>query len=423
MSTDDYRLDFREAREVLGRRLAEPAPGMIQLLAGPRQVGKTTLLLEIATRHGNGAIYAAADGPEAAVPGFWERLWARAEETAAREGWAVVLLDEAHLLQEWAGHLKGEWDRLRRKKIPVHVVATGSSALRLAAGSRESLAGRFERITLTHWSASSLAEVFGVPLTEACELLVKTGSYPGAFALRGDLARWSAYVRDAILEPAIGRDILALAAVRKPALLRQVFGVCASSPAQIVSLQKIQGQLQDAGALETIAHYLALLEDAFLVAALGKYSARPVRHRAAPPKLITLNNALVAVVDPRGIPGRSTDPARYGAWVENACLAYAWNAGQRVSYWREEPLDVDGVLEGSWGSWVIEVKTGSITSADFTGIGEFSRRNPSFRPLVLCDEVARSTVERVGLPAMAWREFLLSGPPRDRPASISGKRR
>lgn len=411
MSTEDHRVSFREAGDVLARRLAEPAPGRIQLLAGPRQVGKTTLLLEIAERHGNAAIYAAADGPEAALPGFRERLWVRAEETASREGRAVVLLDEAHLLHDWAGHLKGEWDRLRRKKLPVHVVATGSSALQLAAGSRESLAGRFERITLTHWSASSLAEVFGVPPAEASELLVKMGSYPGAFELRGDLARWSAYVRDAILEPAIGRDILALATVRKPALLRQVFGVCASSPAQIVSLQKIQGQLQDAGALETIAHYLALLEDAFLVAALGKHSARPARHRAAPPKLITLNNALVAVVDPRGIPDRSSDPKRYGAWVENACLAHAWNAGQRVSYWREEPLEVDGVLEGGWGSWVIEVKTGSLSPSDLKGIGEFTRRNPRFRPLVLCDEDARSTVERAGLPAMAWREFLLSGPP------------
>jgi predicted AAA+ superfamily ATPase len=120
--------------------------------------------------------------------------------------------------------------------------------------------------------------------------------------------------------------------------LRQVFGVCASSPAQIVSLQKIQGQLQDRGALETIAHYLSLLEEAFLVAPLAKHSPRLARRRAAPPKLVTLDNALCAVVDPRGIPDPSTDPTRFGAWVENACLAHAWNAGQRVTYWREEPL-------------------------------------------------------------------------------------
>lgn len=411
MSSEDFRLSFHEAREVLIRRLDERPPTRIQLLAGPRQVGKTTLLLEIAERHGSAAIYAAADGPEAALPGFWERLWSRAEDAAAAQGHAMVLLDEAHLLQDWAGHLKGEWDRIRRRKLPIHVVATGSSALRLAAGSSESLAGRFERITLPHWSATSLAEVFGVKPPEAAELLVEMGGYPGAFELRDDLARWSAYVRDAILEPAIGRDMLALAAIRKPALLRQVFGVCVSSPAQIVSLQKIQGQLQDAGALETIAHYLALLEEAFLVAPLGKHSTSPVRHRSAPPKLVTLNHALLAVVDPRGIPDRSTDPRRFGSWIENACLAHAWNAGQRVTYWREEPLEVDGVLEGSWGSWVIEVKTGSFSAKDLGGIAEFTRRQPSFHPLVLCDDESRTLVERAGLTAMAWRDFLLSGPP------------
>jgi predicted AAA+ superfamily ATPase len=410
MSAEDFRLGFSEVRELLARRVAEPAPGRIQLLAGPRQVGKTTLLLELAERHRDTAIYAAADGPEAALPGFWERLWVRAEETAASKGRALVLLDEAHLLHDWAARLKGEWDRLRRKKRPVQVVATGSSALRLGAGSRESLAGRFERLTLTHWSASSLAEAFAVPDEEACELLVKMGSYPGAFGLRHDRARWSAYVRDAILEPAVGRDILALAAIRKPALLRQVFGVAASAPAQIVSLQKIQGQLQDRGALETIVHYLALLEEAFLVAPLPKHSTRPARQRSAPPKLVTLNNALVAVMDPRGIPDRASAPERWGAWVENACLAHAWNAGQRVSYWREEPLEIDGVLEGSWGAWAIEVKTGRVSGTDLKGLGEFVRRHPRFRPLVVCDGEARPHAERAGFDAIAWSDFLLRGP-------------
>ena len=82
-----------------------------------------------------------------------------------------------------------------------------------------------------------------------------------------------------------------------------------------------------------------------------------------------------------------------------------------MSYWREEPLEVDAVLEGSWGCWAIEVKTGSIASADLKGIGELTRRNPGFRPLILCNEEARSTLDRTGLAAMAWREFLLSGPP------------
>jgi predicted AAA+ superfamily ATPase len=411
MSTEDFRQGYVECREVLIKRLAEPAPGRIQLLAGPRQVGKTTLLLEIAHRLGQQAIYAAADAPESALPGFWERLLARAEDAAATEGRAVVLLDETHLLNDWGSHLKGIWDRFRRQKTPIHIVATGSSALHLAVGSRESLAGRFERLTLSHWSAASIAQVFKIERPQAADLLVRMGSYPGAFPLREDVPRWSAYVRDAILEPAIGRDILALAAVRRPALLRQVFGVAASSPAQIVSLQKIQGQLQDSGALETVAHYLALLEEAFLVAALPKFSARAARRRSAPPKLVTLNNALVAVMDPRGIADARSDPRRFGAWVENACLAHAWNSGQNVSYWREEPLEVDGVFEGSWGHWAVEVKSGDFQMSELKALLELVRRHPELRPLVICDESGHSSAERAGVQAISWQQFLLNGPP------------
>jgi hypothetical protein len=412
MSANDFCLDYLGCKELLLERLAEPAPGRIQLLAGPRQVGKTTLLLEIAKRFAERAVYAAADSPEASLPGYWERVVARAENTASAQGGAILLLDEAHYLQTWAARLKAIWDRHRRLEIPVHIVATGSSALHPASGSRESLAGRFERLTLGHWSAQSVAKVFGLQGTEAAERIVRMGSYPGAFPLQGDLARWSAYVRDAILEPAIGRDILLLAAVRRPALLRQVFGVAASSPAQIVSLQKIQGQLQDPGALETVAHYLQLLEEAFLVAPVPKYAARATRRRSAPPKLVTLDNALVAVVDPHGVVDPVTDPTRFGAWVENACLAHAWNSGQRVSYWREEPLEVDAVFEGSWGKWAVEVKTGRFQTADLRGVLEFTRRHPSFRPLVLCTADGRATAERAEVAAITWQEFLAAGPPR-----------
>jgi hypothetical protein len=366
--------------------------------------------LELTQELGEKALYAAADSPEAALPGFWERLWARATETAAAGGVSAVLIDEIQHLANWAVRLKGEWDRLRRNRLRIHVVATGSSALRLASGSKESLAGRFERLTLAHWPAGTLARTFKLSTDEAAALLVRMGSYPGAFELRNDPERWAAYVRDAIVEPAIGRDILALAAVRRPALLPQVFAIAAASPAQIVSLQKLQGQMQDRGALETIAHYLQLLEEAYLVAALEKHAQRTARRRAAPPKLVTLNNALCAVVDPRGIPDPRHEPARFGAWVENACLAFAWSAGQRVAYWREEPLEVDGVIDGSWGSWVIEVKTGPLSAVDMRGLLEFNRRFPKYRPLLVCDRTELATAARLRVPAMSWKEFLLNGP-------------
>jgi predicted AAA+ superfamily ATPase len=412
MTGNGFRMSYSDCLKTLLHRIEEPAPGRIQLLSGPRQVGKTTLLIELAERLGKRAIYTAVDTPEALIPGFWEQLWARVEETASRQGGAVALLDEVHLLPDWPGRLKSTWDRFRREKTPVHILATGSSSLRIASGSRESLAGRFERITLTHWSAASLSKVFGIDSSAAADIVIHMGSYPGAFDLRSDLPRWSAYIRDAIIEPAIGRDVLALTSIRKPALLRQVFGIAASSPAQIVSLQKIQGSILDRGALETIAHYLSLLEEAYLAVALPKYSSKAHRRRSAPPKLIILNNAILAAMDPRGAPKLMLDPARFGAWIENACLAHAWNAGQRVSYWREEPLEVDAVIEGSWGSWAIEVKTGNFRASDVRGLLEFARRHTAFRPLMICDEGASAAARRTGVEAITYHKFLLDGPPR-----------
>src|SRR6516225_1178732 len=400
---------FADCRKVLVDRLREPAPGRIQLLTGPRQVGKTTLLLDLGAQFGDAAVYAAGDEPDAALPGYWERRWAEAE-TQAQHGTAVLLLDEVHHLGDWAKHLKGHWDRLRRRRLPLHVIATGSSALRVAAGSRESLAGRFERLTLNHWSASSLAAIFRIPIHEVVLDVVRFGSYPGAVALQKDPTRWRAYIRDAIIEPAIGRDVLALGAVRRPALLRQVFAIAVGSPAQIVSLQKLQGQLLYKGAIETVAHYLALLEDAYLVAALERFSIRAHRRRAAPPKLVTLNNALLSAIHPGGPPDASREPEPFGFWVENACLAFAVNQGQRVTYWREEPWEIDAVFEGSWGDWAVEVKTSRFDSHSLKGLLEFCRRNPKFHPLVITAPGDEAIAHRHDLLAINWQEFLVSGP-------------
>lgn len=410
MIDEAARLGYAQCHRRLTQRLNESAPARIQLLTGPRQVGKTTLLLELARELGDAALYAACDAPEAAVPGFWEALWRRATERAA-SGKAALLLDEVQYLPDWAVRLKAEWDRVRRQGIPLHVVATGSAALRLGAGSRERLAGRFERLVLTHWSARDIATAFGLEREEAVRMVLEEGAYPGALPLRSDRQRWAAYVRDAIVEPAVGRDLLALGVVRRPGLLRQLFATCAGLPAQIVSLQKLRGALDDRGALETIAHYLALLEEAYLVAALEKYTERPVRRRRAPPKIVVLSNAILAVTEPKGTPDQGVEPGRYGAWVENACHAHAWNAGQRVMYWREEPLEVDAVLEGSWGRWAVEVKTGRYRARDLAGLLEFTRRNPAHRPLVLCDEDETSVALAAGAEAIAWRQFLWSGPP------------
>lgn len=411
MIDKNFLLSFKECLAILLQRLSEQAPSRIQLLVGPRQVGKTTVLLELEKKFGKRAFYIALDSPEASLPGFWERFWMKVEGAAQSKETVIVLLDEAHIFPNWSVLLKAQWDRLVREKLPVHIVATGSSALHLTTDSRESLAGRFERLTLTHWMPAYFSEAFHLSPQKAVEIFIKMGAYPGAFSYIHDFPRWKAYVRDAIVETAIGRDIMSLAPIRKPALLRQVFAVCMAVPAQIISLQKIVGQLQDAGAIETIAYYLSLLEEAFLVAAVPKYSTKEIRMRASPPKIVVLSNALLGCTDQSMPPEAKKDPKRFGAWVENACLAVAWNAGQKVRYWREEPFEVDGVIEGSWGKWALEVKTGSFNPSDLRGLLEFTQQYPTFQPLVLCDAEEIKNVERINVTAIPWQQFLLKGPP------------
>ena len=172
MTNSAFRLDYASCLAQLRERVRESAPARIQLLVGPRQVGKTTLLLELAAELGPVARYAAMDGPEAALPGFWDRIWAEADAAVAAQGRAVVLLDEVHLLRDWAARLKSQWDRIRRRHAPIAVVATGSSSLRLGAGSNESLAGRFERLTLAHWTAQALVSAFSIDPREAAATIV-----------------------------------------------------------------------------------------------------------------------------------------------------------------------------------------------------------------------------------------------------------
>lgn len=401
---------YDSVRDELRRRLAEAPVGLVQILVGPRQVGKTTLLLELERAWSGATFYAAGDSAAAALPGWWESLWSRAEAASAERP-VLVLLDEVHYLPDWQGRLKATFDELKRRKLPIRIVATGSSALSVGRGSRESMAGRFERLRLLHWQAAAVARHFDTAPSIAAADVVRFGGYPGAVALQPDLNRWRAYIRDSIVEPAIGRDLMAIEPVRKPALLRQIFALATGHPAQILSLQKIRGQLRDPGALETIAHYLNLLEEACLVAAIPKYSGAIVRQRAAPPKLVPLSNALLSTVVDDPPPSTDDRPERWGRWVENACIAAAWNSGQTVHYWREEPLEVDVVTTGSWGRWALEIKTGRLTSQAFRGVLEFCRRNRDFRPAVVCDPGQERACVDAGVTGVAWQTFLLSGPP------------
>ncbi|HLB34190.1 MAG: hypothetical protein A3F67_02475 [Verrucomicrobia bacterium RIFCSPHIGHO2_12_FULL_41_10] len=405
MSDKNNHIGFHSVQETLRKRLKEPPPTLLQILIGPRQVGKTTLLLELATELGSRALYMSADSPEAVLPDWGDLLWKRAKELAIL-GPSVLFIDEVQTLPHWSRWLKSHFDQILKESLPLHVVVTGSSSLKLGAGSRESMAGRFEQLVLPHWGARDLIELLDVSEDNAAQKIVSFGGYPGAVRFWDDLPRWKNYLQHSIIEPAIGRDILQLEHVRKPALLRQLFAIAAAHPAEILSLEKIAGSLAEKGALETLSHYLELLREAFLVTPIAKYSGSEIRRRKSPPKLVLLNNALLAAGGGGLPPTQETDPERWGRWVENACLAHAINQGENVTYWREEPWEVDGIFIGTHGNWLVEIKTGTYTASDLRGLAQACIKFPKLKPLVLCDPNQEEPAQAVGYTTLPWTDFL-----------------
>jgi hypothetical protein len=257
----------------------------------------------------------------------------------------------------------------------------GSTALLLARGSTESLAGRFLLHRCLHWSFGECREAFGWELGQ----WLFFGGYPGAAPHIEDVGLWRGYVRDSLIEAVLGRDVLSLERVTKPALLRHLFALACRLPAQPVAYNKMLGQLQDAGNTTTLAHYLRLLENAFLVTGLERFSAGQTRSRGSTPKLLLWNNALINAVDLRGPDEARHDAPWWGRLVENAVGAHLVNHLQGLSYevswWREGNVEVDYVVRSGSAVWAIEVKSGRERVK--AGLAAFSAKHPKAHQLLV----------------------------------------
>lgn len=356
------------------RRLREPRR-FLQVLAGPRQVGKTTLVQQAIDGLDRPAHYASADDPTGR-----DLAWLRAQwdlgRLAARDGGrkgAVLVLDEVQKIPGWADLTKLLWDEDSAARLSLRVILLGSAPLLIQRGLGEALTGRFELIRLSHWSFTEMRDAFGWDL----DRYVFFGGYPGGAPLARDPRRWARYVTDSLIETTLSRDILLLTRVDKPALLRQLFRVACDHSGQILSYQKMLGQLQDAGNTTTLAHYLELLGGAGLVTGLQKFTNGAVRRRGSIPKLLALNTALVSAAGGVGLREARRDHTRWGRLVETSVGAHLVNtgieAGIDVSYWRDRGREVDFVLEGSGEVVAIEVTSGR-RKGSLPGLGAFRDR-------------------------------------------------
>lgn len=368
-------------RKEVGRisKLLSKEMPVFQVITGPRQVGKTTAAEQIMEMFPHESIYASADSPTQVGPEWIDSQWVLAERKAASTGKPVLLvLDEVQKARQWSEAIKARWDQ---KKHDIRLLVLGSSALLIQKGLTESLAGRFFLNRFSHWSYDECAEAFGWSLEE----WIYFGGYPGTSIFKEDVSQWKQYVNDSLIETVLSKDVLQLHPINKPALLRNLFGLATTFPAQILSYNKMLGQLQDAGNTTTLAHYLTVLDAAYLISGLELFSRGSVRKRGSSPKLVLWNNALINGISLKNYEETVTDSTLWGHLVENAVGAHLLNrlCGHSVSvtYWRRGNDEVDYVLNAGEQLAALEIKSGR--PGRVSGLSAFRETYPDAKTFII----------------------------------------
>ena len=362
------RLTFEKLRLRLEERRK-----FIQVLSGPRQCGKTVLAHQVAKTIKLPAHFVSADSPIPHNSVWIEQQWETARVLVKRnpKSGAIIILDEIQKVIGWSEVIKKLWDEDTKEKTNLKVLILGSAPLLIQKGLTESLAGRFELIPISHWTYKEMKSAFGWTLGQ----FIYFGGYPGSAELISSQERWSSYIHDSLIETTISRDILLLTRIDKQALLRQLFRLGTSYSCQIVSYQKMLGQLHDAGNTTTLAHYLELLSGSGLLSGLQKYSGSQVRQRSSSPKFLALNNALITAQSNLSFKVAKDNHDFWGRLVETAVGSHLLNgiAGTKLKlmYWREGSKEVDFILENESRLTALEVKSGRVRES-LAGLDSFN---------------------------------------------------
>lgn len=340
-------------------RMNEPRK-FIQVLAGPRQVGKSTLIDQVLAECQIPHYLYNADGVDENDTDWIRRIWesTRTLMDTRQQTEAVLVIDEIHKIKRWSEIVKREWDADTRGKRQLKLFILGSSRLMLRKGLTESLAGRFELIRLGHWTLQEMEDAFGWTFDE----WIYFGGYPGSASLIKDMRRWKKYIKESLVAPAIEKDIILTSNIYKPALMKQLFELGCTYSAELLSLTKALGQLQDAGNVTTLSSYLEILNQCNLLAGLQKYANDEARRYQSVPKYQVYNNALLTAYKGTSYEKDRIDPQIWGRWVESAVGAYllggAEEGSYNVYYWRERSNEVDFIIVRQGEVIALEVKSG-----------------------------------------------------------------
>ena len=366
----------RSEYQIIRKRLEEPRR-FIQVVMGPRQVGKSTVVKQVLQDIDLPYLLFSADNVPASNSAWVSNCWAavRSQKESKAYGSVILVIDEIQKIANWSEVVKKEWDDDTFHNLDIRVLLLGSSRVMLEKGLSESLAGRFEEIRMSHWSYAEMKECFGYTLDQ----YMFYGGYPGAAELIAEPDRWEQYIQSAIIDTTINKDILMDTPISKPALLRQTFELGAAYSGEVLSLSKMLGSLQDAGNTVTLAGYINLLDESGMLCGIQKYSIDTARRRASIPKLQVYNNALKAIFNPYTFEQAILDRRAWGRIFESSIGA--WLVSQafvhrfEVFYWRERDLEVDFILRKKGIVIAIEVKSNA--EKNTKGLNSFKERfNP-----------------------------------------------
>lgn len=368
--------------QIVADRIKEPR-NRIQVIVGPRQVGKSTMISQVLQDCQLPYDSYTADGAVNVSQNWLSEIWEtqRLKMSAQKQPKRLLVIDEIQKIPNWSETVKAEWDRDSLENRNLIVVLLGSSRVMIQKGLTESLAGRFELIRLPHWNYAEMRDCFGWNLQQ----YIYFGGYPGAASFIGDEQRWRNYIKDSMIETSITKDILMDSQIQKPQLLRQLFELGSSYSGELLALTKVQGQLIDAGNVTTLAGYLHLLDECGLLTGLQKYAVDDARKYNSIPKFQVYNNALRNVYMEEDFLQAIQDSKIWGRYAESAIGAYlVSNAAihdYKVYYWRNKQDEVDFVLRRRQRTVALEVKTGRRTTN--TGLKVFGESYKPFRSLVV----------------------------------------
>jgi hypothetical protein len=191
-----------------------------------------------------------------------------------------------------------------------------------------------------------------------------------------------------------------LSRIDKPALLKHLFETACSYSGQIVSFNKMLGQLHDAGNTTTLSHYLELLNTAGLLGGLSKFSGNVIRKRGSIPKYQVHNVALISSQENETFQEARSNPILWGRITESAAGAHLLNSAisnnAQLMYWRDGNAEVDFVLKKGKRFVGIEIKSGN-KQLNF-GMNEFKK---NYKP---------DKVYLIGKDGLPLEEFLKTDP-------------